>query len=151
MSIVGMFLAIGSQAKATTDAELQDAWVNAFPTNHSVPIFGTVEWSSLTFATNGNVTWKWQRDGRSETTSGTYWLVAETDKPNLRPVFKVIIHPKTIGVWRDITLADVMVDQDNRFPVSWMVLKWRDEAGNRMTFIRQEDDKTRRTTPLPVP
>jgi hypothetical protein len=149
--IVGMFLAIGSQAKATTDAELQDTWINAFPTNQVVPIFGTLEWSSLTFATNGTVTWTWQRDGRSETNSGTYRLVAETDRPNLRPVFNVMIHPKTMAVWRDITLADIMVDQDNRFPVSWTVLKWRDEAGNRMTFIRQENDKTRRTTPPTVP
>lgn len=146
ISIVGIFLAIGSQAKAATDVELQDSWINAFPTNYVVPIFGTVQWSSLIFATNGTVTWTWQRDGTSETNSGTYRLVAKTDRPKLRPVFNAIIHPKMMAVWRDITLADVMVDRDNRFPISWTVLKWRDEANNPMTFIRQEDDRKRRAT-----
>jgi hypothetical protein len=49
-----------------------------------------------------------------------------------------------------MNLSIVTVQQDNRFPVSWTVLKWFDEAGNLMIFVRQEADKKRRTTPPTV-
>jgi len=145
-----IMLAGVGQATATTDADLQadlrGTWVNAFPTNHVVPIFGTVEWINVTFATNGTVVWTWIRDGNSETNSGTYRIIGVADRPSLRPIFDVFIHPTTMAVWPDITLADTIVDQDNRFPLTWTVLKWLDEAKNQMTFIRQEDDAKRRTT-----
>ncbi len=144
--VAAIMLAGVGQATATTDADLRGTWVNAFPTNHVVPIFGTVEWINVKFATNGTVVWTWRRDGKSETNSGTYRLIAVADRPSLRPIFDIFIHPTSMAVWRDITLSDVTVDPDNRFPVSWMVLKWLDEAKNQMTFIRQEDDKKRRTT-----
>lgn len=151
IAIAGVFLAISSQTKATTDADLNGTWINASPTNHVVPIFGTVEWVNITFATNGTVVWTWRRDGNSETNSGTYRLIAVADRPSLRPMFDLFIHPTTMAVWREIALSDITVGKDNRFPIAWTVLKWLDEAKNQITFKRQEDDKERRTTPPTVP
>jgi hypothetical protein len=40
--VEAMAIGLAGTARAATDADLQDSWVNAMPTNHVVPIFGTV-------------------------------------------------------------------------------------------------------------
>jgi len=95
-----IMLAGVGQATATTDADLQadlrGTWVNAFPTNHVVPIFGTVEWINVTFATNGTVVWTWIRDGKT---------LAKT------PV-------NYGGVWGDTIIIDIDVSEVF-IPISW--------------------------------
>ena len=149
--ILGVILCVGSGAMATTDEELHGAWITA-TTNHGVRVvgYGTVQWNGLTFSTNATVTWTWKRDQWNETNSGTYHL-AEVERPGLRTLFNLVISPTTMAVWRPLTLTDVTVGKDNRFPLSWTVLKWRDEAGNLITFIREDDAKERRTKPPTVP
>lgn len=129
-------------ARATSEADLEGVWINAFPANHSVPIFGTVRWDSFSFSTNGTMTWQWERNGVNETNSGKYRIDAvPIDKPGYRQKFNISINPTYMAVWRPITLSDVTTQADNRFPAKWIVLKWYDEGGKRITFLREEDYK----------
>jgi len=62
MAVAGCALS----ASATTEGDLQDTWVNAFPTNHVDDMVGRVKWVSITFSTNRVVNWTWEREGKTE-------------------------------------------------------------------------------------
>jgi hypothetical protein len=134
-------------AWATTEGDLQDTWINAFPTNHADDMVGRVTWVSVTFSTNRIVSWTWEREGKTEAHSGNYSLHPE---PGERGEFgrntTVVIVPTTLAVRRPIVLKDVEVDLDNRFPVQWTVLKCKDIGDNRMVFLREKNQKDWRTT-----
>jgi len=129
-------------AQAVTDADLQDTWISVSPTNHPDDMLGNVRWETVTFATNGLVTWHWQREGHTESHSGKYRLDSEpVTKPSYRQRFNVMIIPHTMAVRQPIVMKDVTVQIDNRFPDTWTVLKWRDVADNLTTFLREKHAK----------
>jgi hypothetical protein len=51
----------------------------------------------------------------------------------------IVIAPATIGGDQRITLHSATIRGDNRFPALWVVLKWFDDAGNQMTFVRESE------------
>ena len=148
--ILAVVLAIGAStlsAMGTTEGDLRDTWFNAFPSNHVDDMVGRVTWDSVTFSTNRLVSWTWEREGKKESHSGHYSLHPEPgDKAEFKPNTTIVIIATTLAVRRPIVLKDVEVDQDNRFPVEWPVLKCKDVGDNRMVFLREKNHKERRTT-----
>ena len=129
-------------AVATTEGDLQDTWINAFPTNHPNDMVGPVKWVSVTFSTNRVVSWKWERNGKTESHSGRYHLQPELgDNGGFKKNTTMVIIPTTLAVRRPLVLKDVEVDLDNRFLVTWTVLKCKDIGGNRMVFLREKNHK----------
>ena len=125
-------------ASAATEPDLQDIWINVAPTNYADDMLGNVRWISLTIRTNQAVDWVWERDGVSETHSGRYSLQpVATEKAGFRERINMVIIPATIAVRRPVVLRDITVNADNRYPITWTVLKCEDIGGNRMVFLRQ--------------
>lgn len=145
--VAAVMMGCALSAYATKENDLRDTWVRAFPTNHVDDMVGRITWVSVTFSTNRLITWTWEREGKTETHSGRYSLHPETgDGNDLQTNTSVVIIPTTLAVRRPILLKDVEVDQDNRFPVAWTVLKCKDVGNNRMVFLREKNDKEWRTT-----
>lgn len=142
--LAGMLSLLAGVAQAATGVDLQDTWINVASTNHADDMLGSVRWETVTFSTNGFVSWRWQRDGKMETHHGKYRIEAERIvKPVYRQRLNVMIIPETLAIRRSIVMKDVIVDVDHLFPATRTVLKWYDLAGNRMTFIREIDAKER--------
>ncbi len=139
-------------AMATTEDDLRDTWVNAFPTNHQDNMLGRVTWTSVTFSTNRLIHWTWEREGKTEAHSGRYSLHPEPrDAKEFQRNTNVVIIPTTLAIRRPLILKDVEVDLDNRFPAKWTVLKCKDIGENRMVFVREANIKEWRTMPPTVP
>ena len=125
-------------ASAANESDLQDIWINVAPTNYADDMLGNVRWISLTIRTNNAIDWVWERDGVSETHSGRYSLQpVATEKPGFRERINMVIIPATIAVRHPVVLRDITVNADNRYPITWTVLKCEDIGGNRMVFLRQ--------------
>ena len=134
-------------AVATTDGDLQDTWINAFPTNHPNDMVGPIKWVSVTFSTNRTVSWTWERRGKTVTHSGRYSFQPKPGaQSDLKKNTTIVIIPTTLAVRRSLVLKDVEVDLDNRFLVKWTVLKCKDIGGNRMVFLREKNHNEWRTT-----
>jgi len=141
---------IAGVAHAITETDLLDTWHNAMPTNHHDKMLGDVTWTTITFSSNAVVNWTWTRDGNVETHQGKYQLPPQTVPEGHRDRWQVVIMPTTLAVRQSITLEDVTVQNDNRFPGIWKVLKWIDDSGNLITFVRKSDhDKWRAYRDLP--
>jgi hypothetical protein len=146
--IVAVVAMCALPALATTEGDLQDTWINAFPTNHPDDMVGPVTWVSVTFSTNRTVNWTWERNGKTESHSGRYHFEPEPeDKAEFKRNTTVVIIPTTLAVRRPLVLKDVEVDLDNRFPVAWTMLKCKDIGGNRMVFLRKKNHNEWRTKP----
>jgi len=126
-----------ARAGATEDVDLRDTWRNALPTNRLAGAAGDVTWLSLTFAADGAVKWEWIRGGSTEAHSGRFRLEAQTVPKGARARWDIVITPSTLAVAGPIILRDATVQNDNRFPALWTVLKCFDDAGNQDTFVRQ--------------
>jgi hypothetical protein len=143
-------VAIGAcalSAMATTERDLRDTWINAFPSQHVADKVGAVTWISISFSTNRTINWTWNREGKIEAHSGRYRLHPEPGgSGELQMSTTVVIIPTTLAIRRPIVLKDVEVDGDSRFPVEWTVLKCKDVGDNQMVFLREMNHKERRTS-----
>jgi len=126
-------------ASATTESDLLDTWIRFAPASYRDGMLGTITWQSVTFSTDRAVSWTWERDGKTESHSGTYHLQPEPDsKEQFKKNTTVAINPTTLAVTKPILLSDVQVDMDNRFLATWTVLKCKDSRGNGMVFLRKK-------------
>jgi len=127
------------RAGTALDLDLETAWRNAMPSNSQTGSLGNITWVSLAFASNDVARWEWVRDGKQEIHSGSFRISAKPVPGGRSTISDVVIVPAAIAVSQPITLYGATIGGDSRFPALWVVLKWFDEAGNQMTFVRESE------------
>ena len=131
---------LAHSASATTEDDLRDTWVNAFPTNQTNDMLGSVKWTTVTFSSNRSISWTWEREGKTESHRGRYTLQPEPSETEFEKNTSVVIIPTTLAVRRPLVLKEVEVDLDSRFPVKWTVLKCKDVGDQPLVFLRKRND-----------
>ena len=130
-------LAVSSQAEPISGEDLRGTWSAEFTAAKNDSMSGKIEWISITFRDEGLVDWEWKRDGKTEKHNGKFSL-KEIHRAGTRNGNRVELTPKTMVVYRSISLNNITIDHDNRFRLPEKVLKCQDHDGNDWVFSRQK-------------
>jgi len=130
-------LAVSSQAEPISGKDLRGTWSAEFTAAKNDSMSGKIEWISITFRDEGLVDWEWKRDGKTEKHNGKFSL-KEIHRAGTRTENRVELTPKTMVVYRSISLNNISIDHDNRFRLPEKVLKCQDHDGNDWVFSRQK-------------